>query len=47
MTRKTARSFKMVKGQPTVYLCHNKACQLPITSSDRLRASLSETYLLQ
>lgn len=47
LTRKSAASFKMVQNEPTAYLCHNKVCQLPVTSADRLRANLAEKYLLQ
>lgn len=47
LTRKSAAAFKMVKNESTAYLCHNKICQLPITSADRLRANLAEKYLLQ
>ena len=46
LTRKSAAGFKMAKNESTVYLCHNRVCQLPITTPEGLRESLSERYLL-
>lgn len=45
MTRKSVAKFKMVRNEPTVYLCHNRVCQLPITSAEDFRKSLTEKYL--
>lgn len=46
LTRKSAAAFKVIQNESTAYLCHNKVCQLPMTSPARLRDSLSEKYLL-
>lgn len=45
LTREAISKFKMVRNEPTVYLCHNRVCQLPITSPDDLQRSLTEKYL--
>lgn len=38
--RESAKKYKMVNNAPTVYLCHNKACQLPITDAKKLEETL-------
>lgn len=45
LTRQAISKFKMVRGEPTAYLCHNRVCQLPITNPDDLQRSLTEKYL--
>lgn len=45
LTRQAISKFKMVRNEPTVYLCHNRVCQLPITNADDLQRSLTEKYL--
>lgn len=45
LTRQAISKFKMVRNEPTVYLCHNRVCQLPITNADDLHRSLNEKYL--
>lgn len=45
LTRQAISKFKMVRNEPTVYLCHNRVCQLPITNPDDLQRSLTEKYL--
>lgn len=45
LTRPAIAKFKMVRNEPTAYLCHNRVCQLPITNLDDLRRSLTEKYL--
>lgn len=47
LTRKSAKQFKMVKNLPTVYICHNFVCQLPITDKDELEQMLTEKYVYQ
>lgn len=46
LTRPAVVKFKMVQSKSTVYLCHNRVCQLPITSPDDFRNVLSEKYKL-
>lgn len=38
--RESIKKFKMVNNSPTVYLCHNKVCQLPITDAKKLEETL-------
>lgn len=38
--RESVKKFKMVNNSPTVYLCHNKVCQLPITDAKKLEETL-------
>jgi uncharacterized protein YyaL (SSP411 family) len=45
LTRKSVQNFKMVQNKPTVYTCHNKRCNLPITDGDVLHQELSGIYL--
>lgn len=45
LTRKSAKQFKMLKDMPTVYLCHNFVCQLPITDTVELEELLTEKYV--
>lgn len=45
LTRPDISKFKMVRNEPTAYLCHNRVCQLPITNPDDLRRNLIEKYL--
>lgn len=45
LTRPAISKFKMVRNEPTVYLCHNRVCQLPITTPDDFHRILSEKYL--
>lgn len=45
LTRQAISKFKKVRNEPTVYLCHNRVCQLPITSPEDFYRSLSEKYL--
>lgn len=45
LTRPAISKFKMVRNETTAYLCHNRACQLPITNPDDLRRNLTEKYL--
>lgn len=45
LTRQSISKFKKVRNESTVYLCHNRVCQLPITSPDDLQKSLTEKYL--
>lgn len=45
LLRKSVAKFKMIRNEPTVYLCHNRVCQLPMTSSDDFRKNLAEKYL--
>lgn len=40
---KTA-DYSLVDGEPTVYLCHNHICELPITGVDKLVEQLSAKY---
>lgn len=44
LTRPAVAKFKMIRNEPTVYLCHNRVCQLPITSPDEFRKTLAEKY---
>lgn len=45
LTRPTISKFKMVRNEPTVYLCHNRVCQLPITTAEDFHRVLTEKYL--
>lgn len=45
LTRPAISKFKMVRNEPTVYLCHNRQCQLPITKVNDFQRSLKEKYL--
>lgn len=45
LTRPAISKFKVVRNEPTAYLCHNRVCQLPITGADDLHRSLTEKYL--
>lgn len=45
MTRTGAAKFKMVRNESTVYLCHNRVCQLPITNPEDFRKILTEKCL--
>lgn len=45
LTRESISQFKMIRNEPTVYLCHNRVCQLPITVSDDLKQILKGKYL--
>lgn len=45
LTRPSISKFKMVRNEPTVYLCHNRVCQLPITTVEDFHRVLSEKYL--
>lgn len=45
LTRQAISKFKMVRNEPTVYLCHNRVCQLPITNADDFHRILNEKYL--
>lgn len=47
VTRKSALQFKMVDEKPTVYLCHNQVCELPITSIEELNTRLSGKYVFR
>lgn len=42
--RESVKRFKMVNNSPTVYLCHNKVCQLPITDAKKLEETLVSRY---
>lgn len=42
--RDSVKKFKMVNNSPTVYLCHNKVCQLPITDAKKLEATLVSRF---
>lgn len=42
--RESVKSFKMVNNSPTVYLCHNKVCQLPITDARKLEETLESRF---
>ncbi|XP_055311855.1 spermatogenesis-associated protein 20 isoform X2 [Sitodiplosis mosellana] len=44
LTRPAISKFKMVRNEPTVYLCHNRVCQLPITTADDFNRVLTEKY---
>lgn len=44
--KKSAEKFRSLNGKPTVYVCHNKVCQLPITVPDALEEHLKENYLV-
>lgn len=37
--------YTMIGGEPTVYLCHNQICELPITGVEKLVEQLSTSYL--
>jgi len=37
--------FKMIKNTTTVYICHNKVCQLPVTCPIKLEESFNLNYL--
>lgn len=43
---KTA-DYALVDGNPTVYLCHNQICELPINGVDKLVERLNEKYLFK
>jgi uncharacterized protein len=36
------RNMALIEGQPAAYVCHNFACELPITDPDTLAAKLAE-----
>lgn len=42
--RQSVKQFKMVNNSPTVYLCHNKVCQLPITDAKKLEETLVSRF---
>lgn len=39
--KESVKSYKMVDGKATAYLCHNGVCQLPITEAKELGDSLN------
>lgn len=39
--------YALVDGEPTVYLCHNQVCELPINGVDKLVERLSANYLFK
>lgn len=47
VTTKSALHYKMLDDKPTVYLCHNETCELPITGLQQLNERLSEKYLFK
>lgn len=46
LTRASVKSFKMINNAATAYLCHNKVCQLPITSHKLLADALGSSSRL-
>lgn len=42
--RESVKRFKMVNNSPTVYLCHNKVCQMPITDAKKLQETLVSRF---
>lgn len=46
LTRPAVTKFKMIQNKSTVYFCHNRVCQLPITSPDDFNSVLLEKYKL-
>lgn len=42
---KTQEKFKMVNGKPTVYICHDKVCRMPLTDPKKLEENLNENFL--
>lgn len=38
--------YKLVDGQSTAYLCHDKVCQAPINSIEELDTTLREKFVL-
>lgn len=45
--QRVQQKFKMVNGQPTVYICHDKVCRMPVTDPVKLEENLKENYLNQ
>jgi uncharacterized protein YyaL (SSP411 family) len=45
LTRKSVQKFKMVQNKSTVYLCHNRRCNLPLTDSTSLYEDFAANYL--
>lgn len=42
--RESVKKFKMINNSPTVYLCHNKVCQMPITDVRKLEETLASRF---
>lgn len=45
LTKQSASQYEMVNDRATAYLCHNRICEPPITSAEKLTESLSKRYL--
>lgn len=43
----STEQYKTIDHKPTVYICHNQECGLPIVSQDDLQNKLATKYLLQ
>lgn len=46
LKKSTVEQYKLIDNKPTVYICHNQECGLPIISLDDLKNQLEAKYLL-
>ncbi|XP_013113702.2 uncharacterized protein B0495.5 [Stomoxys calcitrans] len=43
--QRVQEKFKMINGKPTVYICHDKVCRMPVTDPEKLEQNLNENFL--
>lgn len=43
-SKRVQEKFKMVNDKPTVYVCHDKVCQMPVTDPVQLEENLTENF---
>lgn len=43
--QRVQEKFKMINGKPTVYICHDKVCRMPVTDPVKLEENLQENFL--
>ncbi|XP_067632014.1 spermatogenesis-associated protein 20 isoform X2 [Eurosta solidaginis] len=42
--QRVQQKFKMINGKTTVYICHDRVCQLPFTDPEQLEQNLKENF---
>ncbi|XP_037811157.1 spermatogenesis-associated protein 20 [Lucilia sericata] len=42
--QRVQQKFKMINGQTTVYICHDKVCRMPVTDPVKLEENLTENF---
>lgn len=45
--KSTVKQYKLIDNKPTVYICNNQECGLPIVSLDDLKNQLEAKYLFK